>query len=73
VGAAAGSEHPKNDESLPPEAGESGIDLRDLCLPDRLDLFADRAREVVTRARLQREEAEEDVRERHRKTISTLI
>jgi hypothetical protein len=67
VGAAAGPEHPKNDESLPPQAGESGVDLRDLRLPDRLDFFADRAREVVTRTRLQREKAEEDVRERHRK------
>jgi hypothetical protein len=67
VGAAAGPEHPKNDESLPPEAGESRVDLRDLRLPDGLDLFADRAREVVTRARLCREKAEEDVRERHEK------
>jgi hypothetical protein len=73
VGASAGSEHPKDDESLAPETGECGVDLRDLRLPDGLHLFADRAREVVSRARLQREETEEDVGERHRKTISTLI
>jgi hypothetical protein len=73
VGAAPGSEHPENDESLPPEVRESGVDLRDLRLPDGLHLFADYAREVVSRTRMRRQKAEEDVRERQRKTISTLI
>jgi hypothetical protein len=73
MGAPTGSEHPKDDESLPPEAGESRVDLRDLRLPDGLHLFADYAREVVSGPRLRREKAEENVRERQRETISILI
>jgi hypothetical protein len=73
VGSAAGSQDPENDEPLPPEAGERGVDLGDLRLPDGLDLGADRAREVVAGAWLIVQKPEENVRQRHRKTISTLI
>jgi hypothetical protein len=73
VGSAAGPEHPEDDVALPAEPGELRVDLRDLRLPDRLDLVADRAREVVARTRLRRKKAEEDVRKRQRETISTLI
>jgi hypothetical protein len=73
VRSSAGSEDPEDDEALPTELPEHRVDLGDLRPPHRLDVVADLAREVVTGARLGREKAEEDVRERHRKTISRLI
>jgi hypothetical protein len=59
--------------ALATELPQHRVDLGDLRPPHRFDLVPDRAREVVPGARLGREKAEEDVRERHRKTISRLI
>lgn len=73
AGPAAGSENPEEDEPGPPESCERRVDLRDFRPPDRSDLLLESPRQVVTGVRSIREKSQEDVRERHAKTISIQI
>jgi hypothetical protein len=70
TGAAAGPEGPEEDPAVPPEAGERRVDLGDSRGPGRAELVLHRPREVISRPRLGVEEAEEDMGQGHRGTIS---
>jgi hypothetical protein len=70
-GASAGPEGLQEDPAVPPEPGESRVDLGDAGAPRGADLVLHRLREVVAGPRLGVEESEQDMGERHRETIST--
>ena len=64
-----GAEHPQQDEPRPAQPRQRRVDLGELGPPQGSDVALDRAREVVSGARLLVEKAEEDVRQRHAETI----
>jgi hypothetical protein len=70
AGSPAGAQHPEEHPPPAAEARELGVDLGEAGAPDRIEVGAEHALELVPGLRSVVEEAEEDMGERHAETIS---